>query len=421
MRTRKMHAVILLLAVLLVVQGCSACARRPVPSTTTAPSVSTTAATSTPAQTTAPATFTLKGYTYEGVKDEAELAYAIKLEPRSNGQWAALLNGKEVPYTGIVKNDAGFWYVENGIIDFQQNGFFRDYQGTEWVYKGNKAEKESETTTTTTTPASRTLVEPDDSQIYYHPAEVWSSELGSDGEINMRYGPSQTEYEVIRTIRNGTEVTAVTGIINGWTMVEIDGQRGWVRSDLVMHVGGGIAKPVLYLYPEKAMDVTVQLELKNTRFSCTYPDYGSGWHVKARPDGTLTNYADRKEYSYLYWELDGALQYDFSSGFVVPGKDTANFLQKTLARMGLTPREYNEFIVYWLPRMQNNKYNLISFQTATYTDNVKLNISPKPDSVLRVAMSYKPLDKFMVVPAQSFAPFERKGFTVVEWGGEEVR
>ncbi len=233
MRTRKMHAVILLLAVLLVVQGCSACARRPVPPTTTAPSVSTTAATSTPAQTTAPSSFTLRGYTYEGVKDEAELAYVLVLEPRSNGQWVSVLNGKEVPYTGIVKNDAGFWYVEKGVIDFQQNGFFRDYQGTEWVYFGNKAEKVSETTTTTKPSPSRTLVEPDESQIYKHSVEIWSSSLGSDGEVNMRYGPSEFEYEVIRTIPNGTEVQAITGIINGWTMVEIDGQRGWVRSDLL--------------------------------------------------------------------------------------------------------------------------------------------------------------------------------------------
>ena len=45
---------------------------------------------------------------------------------------------------------------------------------------------------------------------------------------------------------------------------------------------------------------------------------------------------------------------DFSRGFVVRGSDTAAFLREKLAYMGLTPREYNEFIVYWLPRMQNN-------------------------------------------------------------------
>ncbi|MDF2567537.1 MAG: hypothetical protein K0R90_993, partial [Oscillospiraceae bacterium] len=87
----------------------------------------------------------------------------------------------------------------------------------------------------------------------------------------------------------------------------------------------------------------------------------------------------------------------------------------------LTPKEYNEFIVYWLPQMQNNPYNLITFQNETYTDNAKLSITPKPDSMLRVFMAYKPLDKFVEIPQQKLKSFERKGFAVVEWGGTQVK
>ena len=36
--------------------------------------------------------------------------------------------------------------------------------------------------------------------------------------------------------------------------------------------------------------------------------------------------------------------------------------------MGLTPKEYNEFIVYWAPLLQNNPYNLISFQAKNYEE-----------------------------------------------------
>ena len=39
--------------------------------------------------------------------------------------------------------------------------------------------------------------------------------------------------------------------------------------------------------------------------------------------------------------------------------------------MGLTPREYNEFIVYWLSKMQHNAYNLIAFQGSEYTDHAR--------------------------------------------------
>ena len=112
---------------------------------------------------------------------------------------------------------------------------------------------------------------------------------------------------------------------------------------------GGIAKPVIYLYPEKPADVRMAVSFANGGFTCTYPDYGDGWHVRARPDGTLTNYADGREYSYLYWEGAGSIDYDMSQGFAVKGEDTVAFLQEKLAFLGLTPREYNEFIVYWLP------------------------------------------------------------------------
>lgn len=281
--------------------------------------------------------------------------------------------------------------------------------------------------TTTASSSSDKLYLPDQSKyVERYDAEIWSEEIEYDEYINIRYGPSKTDYEVIKKVRNGTFAEGLTDSVNGWVLVEVEGTKGWVRDDLVIHGGGGIAKPVLYLYPEKTMDVSVKLALKDSTFSCTYPDYEKGWNVKAYPSGKLINKADKREYSYLYWELNSDMKFDFSKGFVVKGSDTAAFLQKTLSQMGLKPKEYNEFIVYWLPRMQNNDYNFISFQGATYTDNVKLKISPKPDSVLRVNMAYKPLStkkaakvKKTLKP-QTFPEFERKGFTVVEWGGEEI-
>ena len=180
-------------------------------------------------------------------------------------------------------------------------------------------------------------------------------------------------------------------------------------------------KPVIYLYPEQTTDVSVRLDY-NGELEYTWPAYEDGWSVTAYPDGTLINHTDGEEYSYLFWEgKTRAIKSDFSKGFVVRGGDTGVFLQKTLAMIGLTPREYNEFIVYWMPLMQDNAWNLISFQGAAYTDNAVLTIEPEPDSVLRVYMAFKPLTHPINVPPQEFTPFERRGFTVVEWGGSEVR
>ena len=120
-------------------------------------------------------------------------------------------------------------------------------------------------------------------------------------------------------------------------------------------------KPVIYLYPEKETEVKVELEY-NGRFISTYPEYDysiKGWQVVAKPDGTLINKSDNKEYSYLFWDGVDNTEYDLSTGFVVKGEDTKVFLQNTLKRIGLTPKEYNEMIVYWLPKMEYNKYNLI--------------------------------------------------------------
>ncbi len=177
-------------------------------------------------------------------------------------------------------------------------------------------------------------------------------------------------------------------------------------------------KPVVYLYPEKEMEVSVNLML-NGRLTCTYPAYNKGWKVTAFPDGTLI---DKKgqSYNYLYWEGETNVQYDLSEGFCVKGEDTAEFLENALEQLGLTRREANEFIVYWLPMMEQNPYNIISFQTDIYTDAAKLQIDPMPDTMIRVFMAWKKSDSFIKLPTQELSAQEREGFTVVEWGGTEL-
>lgn len=179
-------------------------------------------------------------------------------------------------------------------------------------------------------------------------------------------------------------------------------------------------KPVIYLYPERAEEVSVRLDYKGD-IICTYPEYEDGWHVIARPDGTLQNLRDGKEYSYLFWEGVDKAQYDWSRGFVVRGEDTAEFLQEKLEQLGLTAAESNEFIVYWLPRMERNEWNLITFQTEAYTSQAALQIEPAPDSVIRVFMAYTELKEPIDIPEQELISPERTGFTVVEWGGAEIK
>ena len=178
-------------------------------------------------------------------------------------------------------------------------------------------------------------------------------------------------------------------------------------------------KPVIYLYPEQETDVRVTLDLAG-ELTCAYPAYSDGWSVRAAPDGTLTDESGQT-YRYLYWEGTSDVDYDFSAGFCVAGGETAAFLEDALARLGLTRAEANEFIIYWLPQMQDNAYNLIAFQQDVYTDSAKLAIDPAPETILRVFMAWQPSEQFVDLPAQELSAPERVGFTVVEWGGCAVQ
>ncbi|MBQ6497933.1 MAG: hypothetical protein IJI58_04390 [Bacilli bacterium] len=180
------------------------------------------------------------------------------------------------------------------------------------------------------------------------------------------------------------------------------------------------AKPIIYIYPEKDMDVEIKVS-NPERFTVTYPKYEEGWKVKALTDGTLID-SNNKKYYALYWEGKNKSNTIKEDGFIVKGKDSAEFLEEKLEILGLNYKEANEFIMYWLPKLESNKYNYIRFKTREEIDNnMKLNINPEPDTLIRVMMEYKGLDKKIKVKEEKLTKVERKGYTVVEWGGTEIK
>ena len=180
-------------------------------------------------------------------------------------------------------------------------------------------------------------------------------------------------------------------------------------------------KPILYLYPEQETDVSVTLG-HPACVTHSYPKYDGPWRVKARPDGTLTDLETGRELYSLYYENVSPIPLpQTDEGFVVRGGDTAAFLEEKLAILGLTPREAEEFIVYWLPRLEENKWNYIRFADRAEIDaEMPLDISPQPDSLIRVLMLWKPLDAPIEVREQTLTAPARTGFTAVEWGGAEL-
>ncbi len=195
-----------------------------------------------------------------------------------------------------------------------------------------------------------------------------------------------------------------------------------------------VDKPIIYLYPEEEKDVHVSLELKNSEMLYMWPNANQAennifkWDVIADKNGKIQD-ENGNEYSYLFWEATGYADGNFEKGFCVKGSETGEFLREKLSEIGLTPEEYNEFIVYWLPKMQNNEYNIIRFEgldaNDEYNSNFVLNVTDEngieADSMLRVMMVWEASDSYKEIEPQEFETFERNGFTVVEWGGTEIK
>ena len=183
----------------------------------------------------------------------------------------------------------------------------------------------------------------------------------------------------------------------------------------------GVDKPIIYLYPENETELSVNLG-KPENITCSYPEYQNGWNVIANTDGTLIDKnTGRKLYS-LYWEGIQSEPINFEEGFVVAGKDSIQFLEEKLAILGLTEIEAEEFIVYWLPKLQENEYNYIRFATMDEINkNMPLEFSVEPDTIIRVLMQFKGLENPIDVQEQKLETPERKGFVAVEWGGTEIK
>jgi hypothetical protein len=182
-----------------------------------------------------------------------------------------------------------------------------------------------------------------------------------------------------------------------------------------------VDKPVIYIYPNKEMKVNVKLG-NSSLLTTTYPKYNNGWNVVATPNGNLYDKKTNKNYYALYWEGRDYNAKIKKDGFVVKGSDTIKFLEEKLTILGLSERETNEFMMYWLPKLENNKYNYIRFSTEEEINNyMPLEINPKPETLIRVVMTYKPLDKKIEVEEQQLLSKQRVGYTVVEWGGSIIK
>ena len=178
-------------------------------------------------------------------------------------------------------------------------------------------------------------------------------------------------------------------------------------------------KPIIYLYPEETQVTKVILK-DNENITTSYPKYENGWNVTAEPNGNII--LNGRNYYGLYYEANNNIKFNIEKdGFVVKGEEIESFLEEKLSILGLNEREANEFIIYWLPILSNNEYNYIRFATQEeIEENIPLEITPEPTTIIRVLMTYTELDKPIEVVDQELNKVERNGYTIVEWGGTKI-
>jgi len=222
--------------------------------------------------------------------------------------------------------------------------------------------------------------------------------------------------------------------------------RWVVVGEFDLQLMGGCGKPVVYLYPKKPTVVHLSFSSPVT-LNTQIPLYQNGWLVKANVDGTLidlqSQYTDctkidsakfgseyastackTNSYPYIYWS-GKSVENSYPAvegGWIVEKGKLLTFMQNTLQEIGLTDNESKDMTSYWVPKMseENAPYYRVSFlQTQDMNAFIPMNVSPQPDSVLRVFLDWKALSSKPTVnlEPQQLKKFNRNGFTLVEWGG----
>ncbi len=183
-----------------------------------------------------------------------------------------------------------------------------------------------------------------------------------------------------------------------------------------------IGKPVIYLYPTTPtlVDVAVVTEGKIV-VSDPQIEKGNQWtNVLAMPDGTL--HYQSEQYRELFYETGTAEVKRPKAGVIMDKNNLKKELLAFITRLGLTRQdEQQEFLEWWLPRLENIKTEKI-FASVLEDDEKKrvdeVKINPKPDTFIDFIVYFAPLsDNETITPLVLPAPPERRGFTAIEWGG----
>ena len=173
-------------------------------------------------------------------------------------------------------------------------------------------------------------------------------------------------------------------------------------------------KPNIYIYPKEQIQLFVKLDFPmGGKIITSIPEYGTGWNITVDTNGLIDN-----TYSYLFYESTQPDIWQKDYGWIAKTDELEPFFRKNMADYGFTSREIDDFINYWIPRLNNYSFYSIYPQTKQLIEKViKLDLSKKPDNLLRlfyVVKGHNKLQEKLLEP--TIADFNRDGYFVTEWG-----
>ncbi len=184
-----------------------------------------------------------------------------------------------------------------------------------------------------------------------------------------------------------------------------------------------MSEPILYLYSDSSIDVDISLH-KSVEITAAIPAFetdssGSTWRVKTLQDGMIEERSSGRKHRRLFWEGESINFPPIQEGFVCSPETIRPTLDSLLTVQGLIKAERDDFITAWLPEMSEKPYVAFTFYDERVIEcHAPLVVTPKPETIIRVMMGYKPIDSHITLePQQIPTTKQRTGFTVVEWGG----
>lgn len=174
-----------------------------------------------------------------------------------------------------------------------------------------------------------------------------------------------------------------------------------------------VRKPNIYFYSEAPQPFVLRLKLSG-ELVCSEPTYPpNGWSGVAYADGMID-----RTMPYLVYEFKARTMLSRQQGWCIERQSFGVWCEQQLPALGLNERERADFAAYWSDLLPASRYLCLYLQPPEVFEGLShLEVTPVPDASLRLLFYIVPSEHAEAVARPTSTPFQRQGFTLVEWGG----